>query len=137
MMEKLIESFRVYPPQGDPEEEGSVTLQIVDEEHVFEMPGIHESNPKLTKPRPMTPRRQYRLVGMGEGLKPSKVKAAVQGMLKFAAAEITNSGSFQLADMIKFTLIHKPATATKPRSKMLKAIPLKKFKELVKSNKTY
>ena len=131
-MEALIESMRVYPPQDDPNEVGALTVKTVHEEIVRETNVIHGD---LTKP--MTPRRQYRIVGMGTDLKPSKVKAAVQGILTLAAAQLNKSGSFQLADMLKFTLKAKPATATKPTSKTVKAIPMKKFKELVKSNKTY
>ena len=72
--EAFFESFRVYPSQ-ESEREAAVPLPKVDEEHDLNMP-------KLRKP--MTPRQQYRIVGMGTDLKPKDVKAAVQGMLTFA-----------------------------------------------------
>ena len=125
--EAFFESFRVYPPQ-ESDLEAAVPLPKVEEEHDLNMP-------KLRKP--MAPMQQYRIVGIGTDLKPKDVKAAAQGMLTYAAEQLNKCGTFQIADMLKFKVKVKPATATKPASQTVKTIPTKKLKDLVKSNKTY
>ena len=44
------------------------------------------------------------------GLKPHQVKAAVEGVFQFGCWQMTKSGSFKLAGMLKMTLRAKPPT---------------------------
>ena len=119
----FFESMRVYPPEESDLDE-AVPLPIVGEEHVAIMR-------KLMKP--MTAAQQYRNVAYATGLKPKDVKAAVEGIWTLAAEQIKKSGSFKLAGMLNLKLKVRPATkAGEPASKSVKAIPIKKLKELLK-----
>ena len=78
-------------------------------------------------------------------LKQKDVKAAVEGMLAFAAEQTKKAGSFKLAGMLKFKLIEKPARKArkgvnpltkepcvfkaKPASNTMVIKPMKKFNE--------
>merc|ERR1719198_2921916 len=89
----------------------------------------------------------YSTVAESAGLKPKDVKAAIEGMLLLGAEQIKNSGSFKLAGMLNLKLKVRPATKAKkgvnpftkepcvfkakPASKTVRAIPMKKLKELV------
>merc|ERR1719446_1833252 len=81
------------------------------------------------------------------GLKPKDVKAAVEGLLALAAAQLKKNGSFKVAGMLNMKLKVRPATKArkgvnpftkepcvfkaKPASKTVRALPMKKFKEMV------
>merc|ERR1712178_296606 len=89
----------------------------------------------------------YGAVAESAGLKPKDVKAAVEGILLLGAEQIKKSGSFKLAGMLNLKLKVRPATKAKkgvnpftkepcvfkakPASKTVRAIPMKKLKELV------
>merc|ERR1712057_120741 len=89
----------------------------------------------------------YSAVAESAGLKPKEVKGAVEGVLALAAEQMKKSGSFKLAGMLNLKLKVRPATKArkgvnpftkepcvfkaKPASKTVKAIPMKKLKELV------
>merc|ERR1719356_1044254 len=89
----------------------------------------------------------YKSVAESTGLKTSAVKGAVEAMLGVAADQMKKTGSFKIAGMLNLKLKSKPATPArkgvnpftkepcvfkaKPASKTVKALPMKKFKELV------
>merc|ERR1719231_774840 len=89
----------------------------------------------------------YSAVAESAGLKPKDVKSAVEGILTLAAEQIKKAGSFKLAGMLNLKLKVRPATKAKkgvnpftkepcvikakPASKTVRAIPMKKLKELV------
>merc|ERR1711977_293979 len=89
----------------------------------------------------------YSAIAESTGLKPKVVKGAVEGVLALAAEQMKKSGSFKLAGMLNLKLKVRPATKArkgvnpftkepcvfkaKPASKTVRAIPMKKLKELV------
>merc|ERR1712100_986924 len=89
----------------------------------------------------------YSAVAESAGLKPKEVKGAVEGVLSLAAEQMKKSGSFKLAGMLNLKLKVRPATKArkgvnpftkepcvfkaKPASKTVRAIPMKKLKEMV------
>merc|ERR1712014_454268 len=95
----------------------------------------------------MTATATYKSVAESTGLKTSAVKGAVEAMLGVAATELKKTGSFKIAGMLNLKLKSKPATPArkgvnpftkepcvfkaKPASKKVKAIPMKKLKQLV------
>ena len=95
----------------------------------------------------MTASGAYSAVAESAGLKPKDVKGAVEGILTLAAEQMKKAGSFKLAGMLNLKLKVRPATKArkgvnpftkepcvfkaKPASKTVKAIPMKKLKEMV------
>merc|ERR1712084_153924 len=95
----------------------------------------------------MTATAAYKSVAESTGLKTWAVKGAVEAMLGVAATELKKTGSFKIAGMLNLKLKSKPATPArkgvnpftkepcvfkaKPASKTVKALPMKKLKELV------
>merc|ERR1712244_112569 len=93
----------------------------------------------------------YNAVAESAGLKPKDVKSAVEGILTLAAEQMKKSGSFKLAGMLNLKLKVRPATKArkgvnpftkepcvfkaKPASKTVKAIPMKKCKEMVNGDR--
>merc|ERR1712193_511676 len=89
----------------------------------------------------------YSAVAESAGLKPKDVKGAVEGILTLAAEQMKKAGSFKLAGMLNLKLKVRPATKArkgvnpftkepcvfkaKPASKTVRAIPMKKLKEMV------
>ena len=89
----------------------------------------------------------YGAVAETTGLKPKEVKDAVEGIFALAASQMKKAGSFNLADMLIVKLQKKPVrwarigynpfggsrhvVRAKPASTTVKAIPLKKLKEMV------
>merc|ERR1719484_461892 len=102
---------------------------------------------KTSKSGAMTAAGAYSSVAESMGLKPKDVQAAVEGLLGLAAAQIKKNGSFKVAGMLNLKLKVRPATKArkgvnpftkepcvfkaKPASKTVKAIPMKKLKEMV------
>merc|ERR1711924_536955 len=95
----------------------------------------------------MTAAGAYSSVAESIGLKPKDVKAAVEGLLGLAAAQMKKIGSFKVAGMLNLKLKVKPATPArkgvnpftkepcvfkaKPASRAVRALALKKLKEAV------
>merc|ERR1719326_1669987 len=93
----------------------------------------------------MTATGAYSAVAETTGLKPKDVKGAVEGLLTLAAAELKKAGSFKIGAVLN--LKSKPATPArkgvnpftkepcvfkaKPASKTVRALPMKKLKQLV------
>merc|ERR1719197_777582 len=89
----------------------------------------------------------YAAVAETSGLKPKDVKAAVEGLLAVAAAQLKKQGSFKVAGCVNLKLKNKPATParkgvnpftkepcvfkSKPASKTVRGLPMKKFKEMI------
>merc|ERR1712113_1253583 len=89
----------------------------------------------------------YASVAETAGLKGKDVKAAVEGLLAVAAAELKKHGSFKIGGCLNLKLKSKPATPArkgvnpftkepcvfkaKPASKTVRGLPMKKFKEMV------
>merc|ERR1711976_1092350 len=89
----------------------------------------------------------YSSVAETTGLKSKDIKAAVEGIIEVAAAELKKTGQFKLAGALNMKLKKKPAQAArkgvnpftkepcvfkaKPASQTVKALPMKKFKELI------
>merc|ERR1712167_113527 len=100
-----------------------------------------------TKTGALTTAGAYSSVAESMGLKPKAVKAAVEGVLGLAAAQLKTNGTFKVAGMLNLKLKVKPATPArkgvnpftkepcvfkaKPASKTVRALPMKKLKELV------
>merc|ERR1719473_2399696 len=99
---------------------------------------------KTTKTGALTAAGAYSSVAETMGLKPKDVKAAVEGLLVLASAQLKKSGSFKVAGMLNLKLKVKPAAPArkgvnpftkepcvfkaKPASKTVRALPMKKLK---------
>merc|ERR1719498_2030170 len=95
----------------------------------------------------MTASAAYESVAESTGLKRKDVKGAVEGLMEVAAAELKKNGTFKVAGMLKLKLKKKPATPArkgvnpftkepcvfkaKPASKTVRALAMKKLKEMV------
>merc|ERR1712046_448972 len=99
------------------------------------------------KGKAMTATAVYQSVAESTGLKMKDVKGAVEAMVGVAAVQLKKAGSFKFAGALNLKLKQKPATPArkgvnpftkepcvfkaKPASKTVRALPLKKMKELV------
>jgi len=95
----------------------------------------------------MTATAAYGAVAESTGLKAKDVKAAVEGIMTVAAAELKKNGSFKVAGALNLKLKKKAAKPArkgvnpftkepcvfkaKPASKTVRALPMKKLKEMV------
>merc|ERR1712048_373485 len=95
----------------------------------------------------MTATAAYSSVAETTGLKTKDVKSVIEGLVAVAADELKKSGSFKLAGALNMKLKKKPATPArkgvnpftkepcvfkaKPASKTVRALPMKKLKELI------
>merc|ERR1712083_1101875 len=95
----------------------------------------------------MTATGAYASVGESTGLKGKQVKQCVEAYMALAAAQLKTSGSFKLGGAINTKLKKKPARPAKkgvnpftkepcvfkakPASKTVRALPMKKFKEMI------
>merc|ERR1712151_98467 len=95
----------------------------------------------------MTATAAYQSVAETIGLKQKAVKGVVEAMVGVAADQLKKAGSFKIAGALNLKLKSKPATPArkgvnpftkepcvfkaKPASKTVRALPMKKFKELV------
>merc|ERR1711913_75051 len=95
----------------------------------------------------MTATAAYKSVAETTGLKAKDVKGAMEALMGVAATELKKNGSFKIARALNLKLKQKPATPArkgvnpftkepcvfkaKPASKTVKALPMKKLKELV------
>merc|ERR1712048_387890 len=95
----------------------------------------------------MTATAAYKSVAESTGLKAKDVKGAMEALMGVAATELKKNGSFKIARALNLKLKQKPATPArkginpftkepcvfkaKPASKTVKALPMKKLKELV------
>merc|ERR1711907_489472 len=95
----------------------------------------------------MTATAAYSSVAETTGLKTKDVKSVIEGLVAVAADELKKSGSFKLAGALNMKLKKKPATPArkgvnpftkepcvfkaKPASKTVKALAMKKLKEMV------
>merc|ERR1711988_87409 len=102
---------------------------------------------KASKAGAMTAAGAYSSVAESTGLKPKDVKGIVEGLMGLAAAQVKKNGSFKVAGMLNLKLKSKPASPARkgvnpftkepcvfkarPASKTVKALPMKKLKELV------
>merc|ERR1712188_93538 len=89
----------------------------------------------------------YSSIAEKTGLKSKDVKAAIEGVIAVAAQQLKSTGKFKLGGALNLKLKKKPATAArkgvnpftkepcvfkaKPASKTVRALPMKKFKEMV------
>merc|ERR1712110_1217264 len=101
----------------------------------------------MKKASAMTASAAYSSVAETTGLKAKDVKACVEGLVEVAAGELKKNGQFKLAGALNLKLKKKPATPArkgvnpftkepctfkaKPASKTVRALAMKKFKELV------
>merc|ERR1719337_492354 len=95
----------------------------------------------------MTAAQAYGSVAETTGLKTKDVKAIIEGIVSVAAAELKKTGSFKLAGALNMKLKRKPAQPArkginpftkepcvfkaKPASKTVRALPMKKLKEMI------
>merc|ERR1711988_1750001 len=95
----------------------------------------------------MTASAAYSAVAETTGLKAKEVKGIMEGIVAVAAGELKKNGAFKLAGALNLKLKKKPATPArkgvnpftkepcvfkaKPASKTVRALPMKKFKEMV------
>merc|ERR1712187_47390 len=95
----------------------------------------------------MTATAAYSAVAETTGLKVKDVKGVVEGIVAVAAEQLKKSGSFKLAGALNLKLKKKPATPArkgvnpftkepcvfkaKPASKTVRALPMKKLKEMI------
>merc|ERR1712066_378310 len=95
----------------------------------------------------MTATAAYSAVAETTGLKAKDVKGVVEGIVTVAAEQLKKSGSFKLAGALNLKLKKKPATPArkgvnpftkepcvfkaKPASKTVRALPMKKLKEMI------
>merc|ERR1712159_915517 len=106
-----------------------------------------KSMKKAMKSSTMTASAAYSSVAETTGLKAKEVKAVVEGLVEVAAGELKKNGQFKLAGALNMKLKKKPAQPArkgvnpftkepcvfkaKPASQTVRALPMKKFKELV------
>merc|ERR1712188_8492 len=102
---------------------------------------------KAMKSSGLTATAVYSSVAEKAGLKAKDVKAAVEGVIEVAAGELKKNGRFKLAGALNMKLKKKPAQAArkgvnpftkepcvfkaKPASQTVRALPMKRFKEMV------
>merc|ERR1712216_431947 len=95
----------------------------------------------------MTASQAYGSVAETTGLRSKDVKAVIEGIVSVAAAELKKAGQFKLAGALNMKLKKKPAQPArkgvnpftkepcvfkaKPASKTVRALPMKKLKEMV------
>merc|ERR1712071_615861 len=95
----------------------------------------------------LTAAQGYAKVAEGVELKPGKVKAVIQAYMELGASELKKNGAFKVGGVLNMKLKKKPARAArkgvnpftkepcvfkaKPASKTVRALPMKKFKEMV------
>merc|ERR1719436_1468677 len=95
----------------------------------------------------MTATAAYRAVAESTGVKPKDVKGALEAYVGVAAEQIKKNGSFKLCGALNLKLKKTPAKPArkgvnpftkepcvfkaKPASKTVRALPLKKLKELI------
>merc|ERR1712167_430505 len=95
----------------------------------------------------MTATQAYGSLAETTGLKSKDVKAVVEGIVTIAAEQLKKSGSFKLAGALNMKLKKKPARPArkgvnpftkepcvfkaKPASKTVRALPMKKLKEMI------
>merc|ERR1712232_156873 len=95
----------------------------------------------------MTASGAYSFVAETTGLKSKDVRAVMEGIVEVAAQELKKNGSFKLAGALNLKLKKKPARAArkgvnpftkepcvfkaKPASKTVRALPMKKLKEMI------
>merc|ERR1712139_298518 len=89
----------------------------------------------------------YSAVAESVGLKPKEVKGAVEGIVALAAQQLKKNGAFKIGSVLNLKLKSKPAKPArkgvnpftkepcvfkaKPASKTVRALPLKKLKEMI------
>merc|ERR1712187_351425 len=95
----------------------------------------------------MTASAAYSSVAETTGLRSKDVKAVMEGMMSLAAEQLKKSGNFKLAGALNMKLKKKPAQPArkgvnpftkepcvfkaKPASKTVRALPMKKLKEMI------
>merc|ERR1711907_512725 len=95
----------------------------------------------------MTATQAYGSIAETTGLKSKDVKAVVEGIVTVAADQLKKNGSFKLAGALNLKLKKKPARPArkginpftkepcvfkaKPASKTVRALPMKKLKEMI------
>ena len=95
----------------------------------------------------MTASAAYSAVAETTGLKAKDVKGVMEGIVAVAADELKKNGAFKLAGALNLKLKKKPATPArkgvnpftkepcvfkaKPASKTVRALPMKKLKEMI------
>merc|ERR1712146_641178 len=95
----------------------------------------------------MTTTAAYAAVAEAAGMGAKDVKAAIEGVMEVAASELKKNGAFKFGGALNLKLKKKPAQAArkgvnpftkepcvfkaKPASKTVRALPMKKLKEMV------
>merc|ERR1712224_363557 len=95
----------------------------------------------------MTASGAFSAVAEKSGLKPKEVKAVITNYVELAASELKKNGAFKIGGCLNLKLKKKPARPArkgvnpftkepcvfkaKPASQTVRALPMKKFKELV------
>merc|ERR1712113_489751 len=95
----------------------------------------------------MTASAAYKSVAESTGLKQKEVKDTMEALMSVAAGQLKKVGSFKIAGALNLKLKQKPATPArkgvnpftkepcvfkaKPASKTVRALPMKKLKELI------
>merc|ERR1712166_1368285 len=109
--------------------------------------GAMKTMKAATGPKAMTASAAYRTLSESTGVKVRDVKGAVEAYMSVVATQVKKTGAFKLAGALNLKLKSKPARAArkgvnpftkepcvfkaKPASKSVKALALKKFKDLV------
>merc|ERR1712098_961597 len=104
-------------------------------------------HPHMAPMKAMKATQAYGSVAETTGLKTKDVKAVIEGMVSVAADQLKKNGSFKLAGALNMKLKKKPARPArkgvnpftkepcvfkaKPASKTVRALPMKKFKEMI------
>merc|ERR1719401_658536 len=95
----------------------------------------------------MTASGSYSAVAETTGLKPKQVKDTLEALVALAAKELKSHGNFKIGGAFNLKLKKKPATKArkgvnpftkepcvfkaKPASQTVRALPMKKFKEMI------
>merc|ERR1712224_325495 len=120
-------------------------------QHVMKAPGMKakaKARPAAMKAgNGLTVAGVYSAVAESTGLKSNEVKGVLDGIVSLAAQQLKKNGTFKIGNVINLKLKNKPATPArkgvnpftkepcvfkaKPASKTVKALPMKKLKEMV------
>merc|ERR1712196_359394 len=109
--------------------------------------GMKAAGAKKTGPKAMTATQACSSVASSTGLKAKDVKAVVASYMSIAAGQLKKNGSFKFVGALNLKLKKKAATPArkginpftkepcvfkaKPASKTVRALPMKKLKEMI------
>merc|ERR1712087_79342 len=94
------------------------------------MKGMKGMKRKKTKPS-ISASDAYEQVASATELPKGDIKKAIDGLMDVAGAELKKNGSFKIGGCINMKIKHRPARKARKASKTVRALPMKKLKDMV------